>query len=132
MRWLPAGLPGRSLNSWQRELDSCLFHRHPQLMLLPIIHKLFYTWTGWPADGGRLPPDPGDVHIYTDQDPTWYGHRYKEVPYISETGIYNMPEPESFLQVIDAKELKDSFGDLFAKEYVATHPEIIHHMLRSH
>jgi len=77
----------------------------------------------------RTTPDPGDVHIYTDQDPTWYGHRYKEVPYISETGIYNMPEPESFLQVIDAKELKDSFGDLFAKDYVAKHPEIIHHML---
>jgi beta-mannosidase len=25
--------------------------------------------------------------------------------------------------------LKDSFGDLFAKDYVAKHPEIIHHML---
>jgi beta-mannosidase len=77
----------------------------------------------------RTTPDPGDVHIYTDQDPTWYGHRYAEVPYISETGIYNMPEPESFLEVIDPKELKDSFGDMFSKSYMEQHPEIIHHML---
>jgi beta-mannosidase len=77
----------------------------------------------------RTTPDPGDVHIYTDQDPTWYGHRYAEVPYISETGIYNMPEPESFLQVIDQKELDGSFGNMFSKTYVEQHPEIIHHML---
>lgn len=28
-------------------------------MRLPIAHKLFYTWTGWPAEGGDFPSDPG-------------------------------------------------------------------------
>lgn len=29
-------------------------------MQLPIVHKLFYTWTGWPTAGGAIPSDPGD------------------------------------------------------------------------
>lgn len=84
-------------------------------------------------DGTRLfvrtTPDAGDAHIYLDQDPTWYGHRYRTVPFISETGIYNMPEPESLLQVIDADELKGGFHDIFSKSYAQQHPEFIHHLL---
>ena len=77
----------------------------------------------------RTTPDPGDAHIYLDQDPTWYGHRYRSVPFISETGIYNMPEPESLLQVVDAKELQGGFDGIFDKKYAELHPEFIHHLL---
>jgi beta-mannosidase len=77
----------------------------------------------------RTNPDPGDAHIYTDQDPTWYGHRYRTVPFISETGIYNMPDSESILEVVDANELKDDYQNIFTKDYPARHPEFIHHFL---
>ena len=77
----------------------------------------------------RTTPDPGDAHIYLDQDPTWYGRRYRAVPFISETGIYNMPEPESLLQVVDAKELQGGFQDMFSEGYADQHPEFIHHLL---
>ena len=77
----------------------------------------------------RSTPDPGDAHIYVDQDPTWYGRRYRTVPFISETGIYNMPEPESLLKVVDGKELQGGFQDIFAKGYADQHPEFIHHLL---
>lgn len=77
----------------------------------------------------RTTPDPGDVHIYYDQDPTWYGHRYQTVPYISETGVYNMPDAESITQVVDPAELKSGFEHIFDKDYKASHPEFIHHML---
>ncbi len=77
----------------------------------------------------RTTPDPGDAHIYTDMDPTWYGHLYRWAPFISETGIYNMPDPESLLETIDPQELKGSFQDIFSKGYPDRHPEFIHHML---
>jgi len=77
----------------------------------------------------RTTPDPGDAHIYVDQDPTWYGRRYRTVPFISETGIYNMPEPESILKVVDATELQGGFQDIFAQGYADQHPEFIHHLL---
>jgi beta-mannosidase len=76
----------------------------------------------------RTTPDAGDAHIYTDQDPTWYGHRYRWVPFVSETGIFNMPEPQSLLQVIDPQELKGDFQNLFTKSYAESHPEFIHHL----
>jgi len=77
----------------------------------------------------RTTPDPGDAHIYRDMDPTWYGHLYRSVPFISETGIYNMPEPASLLEVIDPGELKGPFQEIFDKDYAASHPEFIHHLL---
>ncbi len=77
----------------------------------------------------RTTPDAGDVHIYHDQDPTWYLRRYQTVPYISETGIYNMPDAESILQVVNPDELKGGFNRIFDQDYKGTHPEFIHHML---
>lgn len=84
-------------------------------------------------DGTRLfmrtTPDPGDLHPYVNLDPTWYGHVYRLVPFISETGIFNMPEPQSILEVIDSREFETPLRDIFSKEYAASHPEFIHHLL---
>ena len=84
-------------------------------------------------DGTRLftrtTPDPGDLHPYVNFDPTWYGHVYRQVPYISETGIFNMPEPQSLTEVIDPHEFDTPVRDIFSKEYAASHPEFIHHLL---
>ena len=84
-------------------------------------------------DGTRLfirtTPDPGDYHAYVDLDPTWYGELYRLVPFVSETGIFNMPEPQSLLEVIDAREFETPLRDIFSKEFAASHPEFIHHFL---
>ena len=84
-------------------------------------------------DGTRLfartTPDLGDYHAYVDLDPTWYGQLYRLVPFVSETGIFNMPEPPSLLEVIDAREFDTPLRDIFGKEFAASHPEFIHHFL---
>jgi beta-mannosidase len=77
----------------------------------------------------RTTPDPGDIHPYVNFDPTWYGRLYRDVPFVSETGIYNMPEPASLREVIDPKEFESPLRDIFSKAYAAAHPEFIHHLL---
>jgi beta-mannosidase len=76
----------------------------------------------------RTTPDPGDAHIYTDMDPTWYGQLYQWVPFISETGIFNMPEPASLLEIINPGELNEPLLDIFSKDFARSHPEFIHHL----
>ena len=77
----------------------------------------------------RTTPDLGDAHIYTDMDPTWYGHLYQWAPFISETGVFNMPETASLLEVIDPRELSGPIPDVFSKDFASRHPEFIHHLL---
>jgi beta-mannosidase len=84
-------------------------------------------------DGSRLfvrtTPDSGDLHPYVDFDPTWYQRLYRLVPFVSETGIFNMPEAQSLLEVIDKKEFDAPLGDVFDKDFAASHPEFVHHFL---
>jgi beta-mannosidase len=77
----------------------------------------------------RTTPDFGDLHVYLDVDPTWYGHLYRLAPFISEAGIFNMPEAQSILHVIDKKEFDSPLGDIFAKDFAASHPEFVHHFM---
>ncbi|HUY12917.1 MAG TPA: beta-mannosidase [Terriglobia bacterium] len=84
-------------------------------------------------DGTRLfvrtTPDAGDAHIYINMDPTWYSRLYHWIPFISETGIFNVPEPQSILQVVDKQEMKGPIHDIFSKQFADSHPEFIHHFL---
>jgi beta-mannosidase len=84
-------------------------------------------------DGTRLflrtTPDPGDAHIYVNMDPTWYAKLYHWVPFISETGIFNMPEPQSILEVVDKREMEGPIGDIFSNQFADSHPEFIHHFM---
>lgn len=84
-------------------------------------------------DGTRLllraTPDPGDAHIYVNMDPTWYARLYHWVPFISETGIFNMPEPQSVLQVVDKQEMEGPISNIFSKQFADSHPEFIHHFM---
>lgn len=84
-------------------------------------------------DGTRLfvrtTPDPGDAHIYVNMDPTWYAKVYHWVPFISETGIFNMPEPQSILEVVDQREMEGPISNIFSKQFADSHPEFIHHFM---
>jgi beta-mannosidase len=85
-------------------------------------------------DGTRLflrtTPDPGDTHMYPDLDPTWYQYVYRLVPFVSETGIFDMCEPESIREVVDPQEFEGPLRGVFGKEFAASHPEFVHHFLQ--
>jgi beta-mannosidase len=84
-------------------------------------------------DGTRLfvrtTPDAGDAHIYVNMDPTWYARLYRWVQFISETGIFNMPEPQSILAVVDNREMQGPIRDVLSKQFAVSHPEFIHHFM---
>jgi beta-mannosidase len=84
-------------------------------------------------DGTRLfvrtTPDAGDAHIYVNMDPTWYARLYHWVPFISETGIFNMPEPQSILEVVDKEEMAGPIRNIFSSQFAESHPEFIHHFM---
>jgi len=63
-------------------------------------------------------------------DPTWYAPVYGQVPFVSETGIMDLAEPESIRAVVSPEEFKQPLRDIFSKEFAASHPEFIHHFLQ--
>ena len=75
----------------------------------------------------RTTPDPGDMHIYVDMDPTWYAHLYHWVPFVSETSIFNVPDAESIRAVVDAQELEKPIRGIFSKQFSFSFPEFSHH-----
>ncbi len=77
----------------------------------------------------RTSPDGGSIHTYPDLDPTWFAKLYKDVPYIAEAGMHNIPEPESIREVVRAEELNGAFNHLFTDEFVKAHPDFIHHFV---
>lgn len=82
-------------------------------------------------DGTRLflrtTPDPGDIHVYPDMDPTWYRHLYSLVPFLSETGPHSVPEARAIRQFVDAGELAGPLRDINSQEFMDTHPEFVYH-----
>ena len=77
----------------------------------------------------RTTPDPGDVHTYPNMDPTWYQHIYRWVPFISETGLWTMPEPQSVLEVVDKGEFAKPLSNIGSDEFALAHPEFTYHFM---
>lgn len=77
----------------------------------------------------RSDPDEGAVHTYLDTDPCWYARVFREVPFLSEAGMHNIPEARSLREVIDPRELNGPFHNLFSPEFAAAHPELRHHFV---
>jgi beta-mannosidase len=77
----------------------------------------------------RASPDAGSIHTYPDMDPTWYAKLYKLVPYVSETGMHNIPEPRSILEAVDPKEVPGALRDMFSPDFPKTHPDLMHHFV---
>jgi beta-mannosidase len=63
-------------------------------------------------------------------DPTWFGHDYSLVPFVSETGIFDMCEPESIREVVDPQEFEKPLHGVFSREFAASHPDFVHHFLQ--
>lgn len=77
----------------------------------------------------RTSPDGGSIHAYPDMDPTWYGTLYRQVPYISETGIHSIPDASSLREVVDPREFDKPLAGMTAKSFPSEHPELMHHFV---
>ncbi len=76
----------------------------------------------------RTTPDGGSIHTYPDMDPIWYGKLFRTVPWITETGMHNIPEAGVFRELVDNKEFV-GLGNMWDKNFGPTHPEFIHHFV---
>ena len=74
----------------------------------------------------RTSPDGGSIHTYPDMDPAWYGKLYRNIPWISETGIHSLPEARVFRETVDAGEFT-GLGRMWAADFEKTHPDFVHH-----
>jgi len=77
----------------------------------------------------RTSPDAGSLHVYPDMDPTWYAPMYRFVPYVSETGMHNIPDPQSLREVVDPAEFARPLSGMFSKAFPREHPELMHHFV---
>ncbi len=77
----------------------------------------------------RTSPDAGSLHTYPDMDPTWYGHLYRLVPFISETGMHSIPDADSIRELVAASEVNGPLGGMMEKTFPAEHPELMHHFV---
>jgi beta-mannosidase len=77
----------------------------------------------------RTSPDAGSIHTYPDMDPTWYGKLYRFVPWIAETGMHNVPEPQGIRELVAAAELDQPLGGMLTKEFPRRHPELMQHFV---
>jgi beta-mannosidase len=140
--------PGWKQDVWEAQAAQIIFRlrNHPSLAVwcggnefnaysfgnaatLGVLERLVTNF-----DGTRLftrtTPDPGDVHAYTDMDPTWFGQVYSLVPFVSETGIFDICEPESIREVVNPREFEGRLPGVFSKEFAASHPDFVHHFLQ--
>jgi beta-mannosidase len=77
----------------------------------------------------RSSPDGGSVHEYPDMDPTWYGKRYQLVPFMTETGMHNVPRGDALRQVVNNAEFAKPLGDLYSPDLEKQRPELRHHFV---
>jgi beta-mannosidase len=77
----------------------------------------------------RTSPDAGSIHTYPDMDPTWYGKLYRCVPWVAETGMHNVPEPQGIRELVAAAELDKPLGGMLTKEFPRRHPELMQHFV---
>ncbi|WP_321475047.1 sugar-binding domain-containing protein [uncultured Paludibaculum sp.] len=77
----------------------------------------------------RTSPDAGSIHTYPDMDPTWYARQYPLVPFISETGMHNIPNADTLREVVSAEELKRPLSNMFSKEFEDNFPDFRHHFV---
>ncbi|MGD0774783.1 MAG: sugar-binding domain-containing protein [Candidatus Solibacter sp.] len=77
----------------------------------------------------RSSPDAGSIHSYPDMDPTWYARQYPLVPFLSETGMHNIPNADTIREVVSADELKRPLSNMFSKEFEDQFPDFRHHFV---
>lgn len=77
----------------------------------------------------RTSPDNGSMHDYPDMDPTWYARKFPFLPYMSETGMHNIPNAETMREVVDSQELTKPLSRMFDKDFAGRFPDFRHHFV---
>lgn len=71
--------------------------------------------------------DKGSAHIYNDMEPAWYRQRYRELPFLGESGIHSFPNFKTIRRFISEKEATAILPDLAAPEFAENFPELLNH-----
>ena len=80
----------------------------------------------------RTTADGGSAHIYRDIEPIWFQKRYKELPFVGESGIHSFPKAETIKRLIPKEEydrLEAKLPDLFIKEDMQKFPSFLAHFV---
>ncbi|MDZ7637873.1 MAG: glycoside hydrolase family 2 TIM barrel-domain containing protein [Bryobacterales bacterium] len=77
----------------------------------------------------RSSPDGGSVHEYPDMDPMWYGKRYQLAPFMTETGMHNVPNATTLREVVNEAEFVQPLRDLYNPDLGKQRPELRHHFV---
>ena len=80
----------------------------------------------------RTTADGGSAHIYRDIEPIWFQKRYKELPFVGESGIHSFPKAETIKRMIPQEEykcLEKKLPDLFKKEEMEKFPSFLAHFV---
>lgn len=72
--------------------------------------------------------DQGSAHIYIDMEPVWYRHRYKQLPFLAESGIHSFPSFKTMKKFVDKAEIDKSVCDLASPTFKTDFPSLIEHM----
>lgn len=71
--------------------------------------------------------DKGSAHIYIDMEPVWYRHRYKQLPFLGESGIHSFPCYKTIKKLISHEEATGKLPDLSAPEFAENYPNLLNH-----
>lgn len=71
--------------------------------------------------------DRGSAHVYNDMEPTWYRHRYRDLPFLAESGIHSFPSFRSIRRLISEREATAPLPPLTEPAFPENFPELLHH-----
>ncbi|MCU0229677.1 MAG: hypothetical protein MUF01_18760, partial [Bryobacterales bacterium] len=77
----------------------------------------------------RTSPDNGSMHDYPDMDPTWYARKFPFLPFMAETGMHNIPNPETMREVVSAAELNRPLDRMYDPDFETRFPDFRHHFV---
>lgn len=77
----------------------------------------------------RTSPDAGSMHDYPDMDPAWYSRKFPFLPYMSETGMHNVPNASTMRAVISHEELAKPLSNIYSPDFEKRFPEFRHHFV---
>ena len=80
----------------------------------------------------RTTADGGSAHIYRDIEPIWFSKRYKQLPFVGESGIHSFPKPSTLKRLIPAEEyerLENRLPDLFDRSEMEKFPSFLGHFV---
>lgn len=71
--------------------------------------------------------DKGSAHIYIDMEPVWYRHRYRQLPFVGESGIHSFPNYKTLKQFISSEEANAVLPPLESEAFAKNFPETLNH-----